>query len=395
MKIVGLLLAVLFVAVPARARAEDIASYEMEGDADAGGSDPRVAALDEAFGRAIQAAVGELVDGDIRKANKKVLDTEIIGRARLWVAKFTVSKDETNDGRRQLTVMVRVDRDKLRARLGELGIAFGAVGEVAPPPGAKSVVVLMRLSAPEGTRASYGLGAEKELQGMGAFAARLRGAGMTTKRAPASGPAAKPGGDLPFADDEADALAAEAKADVVAVAGVSVGEPIAVRGIASSGVLVTAHVKLIPRGGKPLGQGMAVVAARGSEATVIASAIERALVAAASDVVPAPKTTLDAPAPTFSGDDTPIAQDGIVLVRLSPRTPWGLVVAEQKYLQGAKGVQRAVIRRLSPGGWVIGVTTTESIERIAAIAKKAPASDTSAKVKIVGNLVEVALSGSP
>jgi hypothetical protein len=41
------------------------------------------------------------------------------------------------------------------------------------------------------------------------------------------------------------------------------------------------------------------------------------------------------------------------------------------------------------------VTTTESIERIAQIAKKAPASDTSAKVKIVGNIVEVTLSGSP
>jgi hypothetical protein len=392
-KIVGLVLAFLFVALPARA--EDIASYEMEGDADAGGSDPRVAALDEAFGRAITAAVGEIVEGDVRKANKSAIDREIVGRARLFVAKFTVSKDDTSDGRRQLTVLVRVDRDKLRARLGELNIAFGAVGETPAPPGAKSVVVVMRVAAPEGTRASYGAGAEKELPGMGALAARLRGAGMTTKRAPASGPAAKPGGDLPFEDDEAEALAAEAKADVVALAAVTIGEPIAVRGIAASGVLVTAHVKLVPRGGKATGHGMAVVAARGSEATVIASAIERALVAAASDVVPAAKSTLNTPSPTFSGDDTPIPQDGIVLVRLSPKTPWGLVVAEQKYLQGAKGVQKAVIRRLSPGGWVIGVTTTESIERIAAIAKKAPASDTSVKVKIVGNIVEVAMSGSP
>jgi hypothetical protein len=392
-KIVGLLLAVLFVTRPAHA--EDIASYEMEGDADAGGSDPRVAALDEAFGRAITAAVGELVDGDVRRANKTAIDKEIVGRARLYVAKFTVSKDETNDGRRQLTVMVRVDRDKLRARLGELGIAYGAVGETPAPPGAKSVVVVMRVASPEGTRASYGVGATQELPGMGALASRLRGAGMTTKRAPASGPVAKPGGDLPFEDDEAEALAVAAKADVVALAGVSLGEPIAVRGIAASGVLVTAHVKLVPRGGKATGHGMAVIAARGSEATVIASAIERALVAAANDVLPAAKANLSQPAPAFSGDDTPIAQDGIVLVRMSPRTPWGLVVAEQKYLQGAKGVQKAVIRRLSPGGWVIGVTTTESTERIAAIAKKAPASDTSVKVKIVGNIVEVALSGSP
>lgn len=392
MKIVVLVLAILF--ATRSARAEDIATYEMEGDADAGGSDPRVAALDEAFSRAIQAALAELVDADVRRANKAAIDKEILGRARLWVAKFTVSKDETTDSRRQLTVIVRVDRDKLRARLGELNVATSAAGEAPAPAGAKSVVVLMRVTSPEGTRASYGTGAEKELVGMGALAARLRGAGMTTKRAPASGPAAKPGGDLPFEDDEVNAFAADAKADLVAVAGVSVGEPILVRGVATSGVLVTAHVKLVPRGDKAIGHGMAVAAARGAEAAVVASAIERALVAAANDVVPAQRTTI-APSPTFTGDDTPIAQDGVVLVRMSPKTPWGLVVAEQKYLQGAKGVQKAVIRRVSPGGWVIGVTTTESIERIAAIAKKAPASDTSVKVKIVGNIVEVAVSGSP
>jgi len=390
-RIVVFALAVLF--VTPLAYAEDIASYEMEGDSDAGGSDPRVAALDEAFSRAAQAAVQELVDADVRKAHKGAIDKEIVGRARLWVAKFTVTKDATNEGRRELTVMVRIDRDKMRARLAELNIATGAVGET-PKPGAKTVVVLMRITTPEGTRASYGATAEKELPGMGALASTLRGAGMTTKRAPASGPAAKPGGDLPLDDGEADALAAEAKAEVVTIAGVTVGEPIAVRGVAVSGVLVTAHVKLISRGGKPMGNGMAVVAARGSEASVIAMAIERALVAAASDVVPPPPTSLSQ-APAFSGDDTPIPQDGVVLVRMSPKTPWGLVVAEQKYLAGAKGVQRAVLRRLSPGGWVIGVTTTESIERIAQIARKAPAIDTSTRVKIVGNIVEVALSGSP
>jgi hypothetical protein len=370
------------------ARAEDVATYEMEGEADAGGSDPRVAALDEAFGRAAQQAIGEIVDGDARKAAKATIDKEIIARARLWVAKFTVTKDETNGSRRELTVLVRIDRDKLRARLAELNIATAAAGE-QPVSGGKSVVMLVRIVSPEGTRASYGANAEKQLPGIAALASALRGAGLQTKRAPASGPAAKAGGDLPFEDDEAAALAAEAKADVAAVAGVTVGEPVLVRGVAMPGVLVTAHVKM-----KGMGHGMAVVAARGTEASVIATAIERALVAAASDVLPPAKAALPS-APTWSGDDTPVAQDGVVLVRLSPKTPWGLVVAEQKFLAGAKGVQRAVIRRLSPGGWVIGVHTTESIERIAAIAKKPPASDTSSKVKIVGNIVEVALSGSP
>jgi len=54
-----------------------------------------------------------------------------------------------------------------------------------------------------------------------------------------------------------------------------------------------------------------------------------------------------------------------------------------------------VLRRLSPGGWVIGVTTTESIERIAQIAKKPPATDTFVKVKVSGDVVELTLSGAP
>ncbi|MDQ3298846.1 MAG: hypothetical protein M3619_19880, partial [Myxococcota bacterium] len=177
----------------------------------------------------------------------------------------------------------------------------------------------------------------------------------------------------------------------------TVGSPVAARGVAMPGVLVTAHIRLVGRGGKVVfttRQGTAVLAARGSEPSVVAAAIDRALVAAASDVVPPVKTSLGA-APVISGEDTPIGEPGVVLVRLSPRTPWGLVQAEQKYLAGAKGVQRAVIRRLSPGGWVIGVTTTESVERIAAIARKPPASDVTPRVKIVGDIVEVTLAGAP
>jgi len=389
-----LLFAFLGVALgPTLARAEDIAAYETEGEADAGGTDPRVTALDEAFARAASVALQDLLEADVRKANRAAIDREILGRARLWVAKFTVTKDETADGRRQLTVMVRVDRDKMRARLAELNIQARVAGE-QPAPGAKGVVVLLRIATPEGARATYGASAEKEPPGLGALAATLRAAGLAPKRAPASGPAARPGGELPLEDGEADAFAADAKADVAVIAGVSVGTPVAARGVAMPGVLVTAHVRGVARGGIAMGQGTATVAARGTEDSVIAAAIERALVAAATDVLPPPKASLGQARP-LAGEDRPVVDPGVVLVRLSPKTPWGLVVAEQKYLAGAKGVQRAVVRRLSPGGWVIGVTTTEAIERIAAIARKAPASDTRTHVKIVDGIVEVTLAGAP
>jgi hypothetical protein len=44
---------------------------------------------------------------------------------------------------------------------------------------------------------------------------------------------------------------------------------------------------------------------------------------------------------------------------------------------------------------VIGVATADSIDRIAAMVKKPPASDTAVAVKIVGDVVEATLSGAP
>ena len=383
----GALVIGLLVGFAAIARAEDIAVYEVDGDADAGGPEPRVAALDAAFARAVSTALGDVLDSELRKANKAVIDREIVGRARLWVTKFTVTKDETNDGRRQLAVTVRVDRDKMRTRLGELTIG---AQPAAPIPGTRSAVILLRVSDGTTTRAAYGHAATQSLPGLRALESVVRGAGMAIQRPPSTGPEARATGDLPLDDDEADAIAADAKADVAAIVGVTVGAPVVVRGVASPAVLVTAHLRLIERGKKLVGEGTASVAAT---PRAIDDAIGRAVVVAAADLLAA-KPTIGQPQ-GFRGDDTPLADPDVVLVRLSPKTPYAIVTAELRYLAGAKGISRAVLRRVSPGGWVIGVTTRETIQRIANIAKQPPASDTFVQVKITGDIVDLALSGAP
>ncbi len=385
-------------AICSTAAAEDIVAYQAEGDAPASGADARTMALDEAFANAVATALSELVAPEVRTARKGELDKEIVARARLWVAKFSVTKDETIENRRELTVSVRIDRDKLRARLGELNIATKdaavsaqpnpGTGEPAGPVGAspaKTVTVLLRVTSPNGTDASYGATANADLPGVSALTNVLRTAGYAVRRAPSSGSAAS---DL--TDDAADALAAEAKADSYAVADVSVGPPVPVRGRPGNASLVTATVRLVERATRKLvGQGTGTAAALGD-----GYAVNRALGFAASDVFPPAAPKLGA-AGSFKGDDTPLADAGIVLVRLPARTSFSMVLLEQKYLAGAKGVRGATLRRLSPGGWVIGVTTSEPIEQVARIAKKAPATDTSASVKIVGNVVEVTLQGAP
>jgi len=390
----SLLLSVVLVAsLVATARAEDIASYDAEGEADSAGGDPRVAALDDAFGRAVSTALGDIVANDVRTQKRADLDREIIGHARLWVVKFTVTHDTTADDRRQLAVTVRVDRDKMRARLGELSIPTLS-SRPAVDPRARPVAVLLRVTTPNGIAASYGGTADKGAPGAVVLDSALRQVGMAAVRAPSSGPPAKAGGELPVDDDEAEALATASHAELAMIAAVDVGPPVQLRGLSMPGALVTARIKMIEaKGHRLLGAGTAVVAARGDGAA-IGQAIDRALVAAASDVLPQAPKKLATPT-AFKGDDTPIAESGIVNVRLPAKTPWAMVLTEQRFLEKAKGVTRATLRRVSPAGYVLGLATTEPIDRIASIARKPPATDTAVTVKVIGDVVEIALSGTP
>jgi hypothetical protein len=376
--------------------AEDIVAYQAEGDAPASGTDARTMALDEAFANAVQTALAELVAPEVRTARKGEIDREIVARARLWVAKFSVTKDETIEDRRELTVSVRIDRDKLRARLGELNVAIRDAGATQPTnpgtdpvaPALKTATVLLRVTTPKGVQASYGQGAISDLGTI--LHNSLRAHGYAVRKAPASGAAARGDGDAPLSDDEADALANEAKADTMVIASATVGQAVAVRGVANTAALVTANVRIVDRKGdrKVLGSGTATAAAVGD-----AYAVNRALALAAADMLPPAPTKLGA-ASAYKGEDIPLAEPGIVLVRLPARTPMATVLLEQKYLAGAKGVRSATLRRMSPNGWVIGVATSEPIEQVARIAKKAPSSATTASVKIVGDIVEVTLSGA-
>jgi hypothetical protein len=385
-----LLSVVVVASLVATARAEDVASYDAEGDADSAGGDPRVAALDDAFGRAVSTALGDIVANDVRSQKRADLDREIVGHARLWVVKFTVTHDTTADDRRQLAVTVRVDRDKMRARLAELSIPTLASRPTVDPR-ARPVAVLLRVTTPAGIAASYGATADKGAPGTVVLDGALRQVGMTAVRAPSSGPPAKSGGEFSVDDDEAEALATAAHAELAMIAAVDVGPPVTIRGQSVPGSLVTARIRMIEaKGHRLLGAGTAIVAARGDGA----AQIDRALVAAATDVLPPAPKKLATPAP-LKGDDLPVAESGIVNVRLPAKTPWGMVLTEQRFLEKAKGVTRVTLRRVSPAGYVLGLVTSEPIDRIASIARKPPATDTAVIVKVVGDVVEVALSGAP
>ncbi len=366
------------------ARAEDLVAYEVDGEAPVSAPDPRTAALDDAFARAATNALAELVAPDVRAAHQADLDREIVGHARLWVARFSVTKDDTADDRRELSVSVRIDRDKLRVRLGELAIATVTPGE---PAGARPIALLERVSSPSGVRATYGAGADKDTPGAAALGAALRDAGFAVRRSLAATAVA---GELD--DAAAEALAADAKADFAAIASVTIGPTLAVRGVATPAALVTARIRIIDRAAhKSIGEGIATAAALGE---AVAAGVDRAITAAVADALPAPTAAISQ-AGAFSGDDTPIAEPGVVLVRLPSKTPWRAVLDEQKYLAGTRGVKSVSLHRVSPAGWVIGVVTGDAMDQIATVATKSPGADPAAPARVIGNVIELTLSTPP
>lgn len=102
-----------------------------QGVADANGADSRTAALDRAFAEAVRQAVAITGDPAQLTSQKNLVDAELIARSRRWVAAFSVSDDRTQDGQRRLTVVVKIDLDRLAARMVELQLRVRPVPEAA------------------------------------------------------------------------------------------------------------------------------------------------------------------------------------------------------------------------------------------------------------------------
>ena len=125
----------------------EVVTYEARGRADDSAADPRTQALDIAFAAAITEAVADLAGAGARTKAAEV-DREIIKRARRFVASFQVKSQSSGGGDLELEVAVRVDLDKLRARLGELGVPLkprDPIAPVDPSRGQKKATVLLRV----------------------------------------------------------------------------------------------------------------------------------------------------------------------------------------------------------------------------------------------------------
>lgn len=393
--LVALLTLALVMTSAGRAVADELRTYEVAGEADAGAGDPRAVAVDDAFATATREAVEDLLSKAQRTEHRALLGKEIYGRARRWVASYKVLDDTTSEGKRKLTVSVRIHQEALRARLVELAILQDPApsegeppedgGAVAPSgagsvpvPGSssgsrwagQSATLLLRVRRGERVAASYGASGERELVGADAVNATLTGRGLVLRPAPFSGPAARAEGELPMSDEAARALAKDAKAELAVLVAAEVSGRQSVRGVASPMILARAKARVVAASReRPEGEGVGavVVPAGEDERAIAAAALARATTTAVAEALPV--STAVAPSATLTSDDEPLpAVEGAVWLRLAARTPWRVVTAVLRHL-GKQPSTKAELRRFSPAGYLVLVTSGNGLERIAALTR--------------------------
>ena len=314
---------------------------EVDSEADGPGDAPRQAAVDRAFADATRQVLSSLVSTGDRKTHKATLDKDVVARARLWVTSFKVVRDELRGEQRVLTVSVKIDRDKLAARLDELGVPRKPD---AAAPSTHSAVVLLRVVSGERASASYGLSARTDVVGLSALAGAASTGGYAVVPATASGAAAKPGDGLPLSDDDARGFAGDARADLAIIAGVNVGPWGPVRGRRERAGWADAIVRVVRvADGEVIGNAEARGYAYAEDAaTAERDAVVRALTSAVARALPAqhgagghggPSTVIDAAAP--SGQVlVRVSASGFAAIRLFPQKVAGsrLVAATPKQL---------------------------------------------------------------
>ena len=365
--------------------AADVVSYAASGSAASAEADARTRALDTAFASAVTEAVADLA-GKAARAKAAEVDREIVRRPRRFVASYAVTAERAVGDRLELTVDVRVDRDKLRARLIELGVELRAaepLPEPGPPPvRARTATVLYRVIGVGELGASFGVTARGDLPGANALEAALARSGYRAVAATSAGPAPDDDGELPVDDASARALAVDAKAEAALVVGVAVGAPGPVRGTPISAAPVRAWLRLVDAGtGEATSIAAVATAAWGERERLPVLAAERAAALVATRGLAA------APTPVASVDAGPplVAASGVT-VRIVGPGAWQAAALVRADLTAAPGVTATSVAGVA-GDTVALAVAGIGVDKAASIAKGTPGF--SARTRVVDGVVVV------
>lgn len=388
-RILAVIIAALSV-VPAGARADTI-RIEARGQSDTrDAAEPaaaRTRALDAAFAAALEQALAELIAPAVRARHQREIGTEVLRRARLFIASYKVLEEGEIEGQRVVRITATVDLDKLRDKLAERGIEAAAEpGEVAEESAPASrarpkVVVLLHAVVGETTATTFGQrGDDGGVPGR-TLIQNLREQGFEVlSAAGAAAPVSReaPQG-VPLDDAAAGIMARQAGAGGAFVLGLQALPDGLIRGTRLVGAQARAVVRVLDAEDS----GSATLVAKAVvQSASFAESLEEAQSAAAAEVatralLAVTQTVADRWPPRITADDA-------LIVEIRGYRGWSSVDAIIKGLSGTRGIERVWPRRLGKQGVALAVVTELGRGRVAAALKRVALPGGTLVVKALG-----------
>jgi hypothetical protein len=359
LSIVALVLCTALTSAPLFAETRDV---EARGEAAAGGVSARVQAIDAGLAEALGTTLAEVVPAAQRRTHARAINDRIVRRARLFVSGFRVLEQTENAGRLRLRLVARVDMDKLRDALDELGVELAEPSTATRP----KMIVLVHATIGDDTAASFGERGQdggpagkalvRALGELGFDIVNAAGRGVPVSRETPRG--------LPLSDQAAAELARQAGAGGAFVVGLRAEPDGPIRGTAQAGARGRAAIRVLDLAGRA-----SVVTSAEITGAGFADSLDQALAAAAADLIArlvlavAPHLAERWPPALSTGDEMLVEIDGV--------SGWQQVRPLVQHLAGTRGVNRVWPRHLGRHGVILGVATSMDRRRVAAALRRA------------------------
>lgn len=387
-----LIAAALASSAPAAAgeRATDLV---VSGAAEGHGEEARTRALDRAFAAAVEQAVDDLLPPEAVASSRDRLASQVIRRARLYVASYRVIDEGVAEGETQVEVATRIDVAALRGALAELGLS--ATGAAAAAPVAASatsgarpkLVLLVAVSEPGTQRTSFGTTGDEQIESYRAIARALEERGFELVSAAGTrvdrAALGEQGAGTVLADASALDLARKLGAGGAVIVGLAARQDGRIRGTSFLGAQARGVARVLEAGG-----GRTLATAEADEATwgaSAASAAESGLRQAAESLAPQLAAAVSRQWPAARGN---LDSDRLA-VRIRGASSWSPVAAIIRQLALAHGVSAVHPTDVRGGEVLLGIETSLPVAKIVGLIRRTSLGSGSLSARVSGDGVLV------
>lgn len=374
------------------ARADDRPTFEVSGTAEGRGDEARTRALDQAFAEAIEEALVEVLGADTAAQKKAELQAKIVRRSRLYVASYKVFDERVVEGETRLQIRARVDIEKLRSALEDIGVWSADPEDEAPPDSAgprPKVAVFLAMSTEAGSVTTFGSSGTDDIGAAKAAVRELHERGFELVSAAGTRVERVAVGDesdgLPLADASAADLARKLGAGAALIIGLVTSDDGRIRGTTFAGAAASGQARLLDVGsGRSLATEQISRGGWGSSPEV---AFDRA---AASAAMVLARGLADIAARQWPAV---IATDERVAVRVRGAKKWASISAIIQQLAITRGVDAVHPREVRGDRVTLGLDTELPVTALIAAIRSSRLRVGSLSAKQEGDAINVVIRG--